>query len=275
MFLIVLTVGIILVLTQAMCAWEDGYLTQAQMRRHGVMNGYSFMEHGGMWADIFVISPLVAYLASHYHFAYTASYSWLILVIVLAIVIPANRAYNKIGLRFPVAHNHDGHITPAGWIHVLFAIVVMWFAGMFYFTPTNPPASIRDILGASGILTPFFFLGIVDFNHRWVFLKGAKIQLVVQVAILWLMTAIRIMPSDKSIGETVFMSATAFTCGAFTLIFPTWLIRINPASASISTLGTLDEYGAKLPMRIFLTVSSVIFGGLIGWCILYFLGKVG
>lgn len=193
MFLTILLIGIFLVLVQGFLAWQDGYFTQAQMQAHGVATGYSFMEHGGMWSDVFIISPLVAYLVTRYRFAYTAWWSWLILVIAVAATVPANMAYNKIGLRFPVAHNHDGHITRTGWIHVLFGIAVMWIVLMFYFTPLHPPASAHDIVGVSLILTPFFFLGMVDFNRRWVFLKEAKITLAISILSLWAITIARLL----------------------------------------------------------------------------------
>jgi hypothetical protein len=192
MFWFVLLAGIALVIVQGILSYFDGYLTQAQMQAHGVTNGYSFMEHGGMWADVFVISPMVAYLTTKYRFGYTAWWSWLILGIALAITIGSAPIYNKIGLMFPVAHSHDGHTTAAGYIHGVFAVAVLWIAGMFYFTPTDPPASAHDLIGISALLTPFFFLGIVDFNSRWIFLKGAKIQLAVSILILWIMTGIRL-----------------------------------------------------------------------------------
>jgi hypothetical protein len=64
---------------------------------------------------------------------------------------------------------------------------------MFYFTPIEPPASTGDLIGISVLLTPFFFLGMVDFNRHWVFMKGAKIQLAVSIAILWLITGIKLI----------------------------------------------------------------------------------
>ncbi|HUC31629.1 MAG TPA: hypothetical protein VMR99_03020 [Candidatus Paceibacterota bacterium] len=192
MFLRVFLIGIALVILQGVCSYFDGYFTQFQMQAAGIMNGYSFMEHGGMWADIIVISPMVAYIVSRYRLKYTSWYSILIFVIAVGITIAAGIAYKKIGLIYPTPHSHDGRTTAAGWIHGVFAIAALWIAGMFYFTPTNPHASTRDVLVISGLLTPFFFLGIVDFNSRWVFMHGAKIQLAVSIAILWIITAIKL-----------------------------------------------------------------------------------
>lgn len=192
MFLSTLLWGVVLVVVQGILAWRDGYLTQAQMHSHGVMNGYSFMEHGGMWSDVFIVSPLVAYLLAHYRFPFREWWSWLIFAIAVAVAYAANAAYNDIGLRYPVPHNHDGHITPAGIIHAGFGVVVLWLVVMFYLTPINPLPSARALICVSLTLTPFFFLGMVDFNRRWVFLKGAKMQLATEIVVLWVITLIRI-----------------------------------------------------------------------------------
>ena len=188
----VLSIGIALVFLQGVLSYCDGNFTQSQMRAEGVRNGYSFLQHGGMWADVLVISPMVAYLTAHDRFGYTTRWGLIMLVTALAITIGSAPIYNKIGLSHPVAHTHDGHTTPAGYIHGMFAVVALWIAGMFYFTSLDPPASTRDILVVSGLLTPFFFLGIVDFSRDWEFMSGAKIQLAVSIVILWIITGMKI-----------------------------------------------------------------------------------
>jgi hypothetical protein len=95
MLYLLLFVGIVLVVIQGACAYFDGYLTQAQMHAQGVLNGYSFMEHGGMWADVLVISPLVAYIATKYELKYTAWYSLLIFAIAVIATIAAGSATIK------------------------------------------------------------------------------------------------------------------------------------------------------------------------------------
>ena len=46
-FLFFLTLGVAIVLAQAVASWFDGYLTQAQMHSRGIAHGWSFLEHGG------------------------------------------------------------------------------------------------------------------------------------------------------------------------------------------------------------------------------------
>jgi hypothetical protein len=47
-------------------------------------------------------------------------------------------------------------------------------------------------MGVSALLTPFFFLGVADFNSRWVFMKGAKIQVAVQILIIWAVAGVKL-----------------------------------------------------------------------------------
>jgi hypothetical protein len=192
MFLTILAAGLLLVAIQGICAYLDGYFTQAQMQAHGVWNGYSFLEHGGMWADVFVISPLVAHITGKYRLSYFSLKGLAILALAIALAIAGGIAYNKIGLSIPVAHSHDGRTTPAGWIHGIFMVLGFWIVGMFYLTPIDPPASAGDIVMVSLLLTPFCFLGVADFNHRWVFYRAAQIQVAAQIVIIWIVTAVKL-----------------------------------------------------------------------------------
>ncbi len=59
----VLVTGLFLVCVQGATSWMDGYLSQKQMKKElGIYDGWSFLQHGGMWADVFIVSPLVAYI---------------------------------------------------------------------------------------------------------------------------------------------------------------------------------------------------------------------
>ncbi|HET8575224.1 MAG TPA: hypothetical protein VFM02_03595, partial [Candidatus Paceibacterota bacterium] len=160
--------GIALVILQGFFAYRDGYFTQRQMRcTHGIVSGWAFIEHGGMWADVFIVSPLVAFIVSRYDFNYTAWYSWVLLIADIALSIFAGRAYAEAGKKTPEAHTHHGKTTVAGWIHGFFAVVGIWIVALFFLTPARPPVSVTDLLIVAGILTPFFVLGIMKFNRRW------------------------------------------------------------------------------------------------------------
>ena len=188
MFWLVLFGGLALVALQGFFAYYDDFFRQAQMQKMGIKNGYSFLEHGAMWADAFVVSPMIAFLVTRYRFGYTKWWGLLTLACALAFAFGTLPIYAKIGLKHPVPHTHDGFTTIVGYIHAVFFAAAFWIGGMFYFTPTNPPASTHDILIISGILTPFFFFAIADLSPNWEFMTGAKIQFAIEVALLWTIT---------------------------------------------------------------------------------------
>ena len=163
-FWIVLVVGIGFVALQGVCAYIDGYFTREQMLRlHELKKGNSFLQHGGMWSDVFVISPLVAYITSKDHLDYLSLRSEIFLLVTMGFWWMAAKYFRSLPL--PEAHNHNGQTTLAGWIHLGFGVVVMWMLSMFYFS--HPP--MHDLVVVSSFLTPFFFLGIykIDKDWRW------------------------------------------------------------------------------------------------------------
>lgn len=188
-FWTVLLIGIVLVVLQGVLSWFDGYLTQAQMHSHNVMKGWSFMQHGGMWADVFIISPLVAYAASKYQFEVFSWRALLALLGSLATVLALVEVYRRGAIITPEAHTHDGRTTPAGWIHALFALAAIWVCVQIYLGWTNPMVTKWDIVVFSLILTPFFYLGIVKFSQHWTFETGAQIQVGAGVAAVWVVAS--------------------------------------------------------------------------------------
>ena len=158
----------------------------------GVYHAYSLMQHGGFWCDVFLVTPIAAYVAKNYQLAYLSWWSFLIFAAVVAFVMIAGYFYVKIGDAIPVPYAHDGKTPLAGWVHGIFAVAALWIIGMFYLTPIKPLPSVRDLIVISSLFTPFFFLGIYDFSRRWVFHRGAKIQFAVELAVLWIVTVVRI-----------------------------------------------------------------------------------
>ncbi len=189
----IFTVGIILVLIQGFASWFDGYLTQDQMVSRGII-GWSFMEHGGMWADVLVISPFVAYLVSRYQFPYVSNRGIMLLAIAIALSLIMGHMYQKGGMLIPEAHTHHGTTTIAGWIHGVFAVAAIWIFAMVYLPGmATPPVSKVDLLVISIMLTPFFYLGVAKFNPRWTFSVTAKLQVLAEIILIWVVAALRII----------------------------------------------------------------------------------
>lgn len=187
-----LVVGVALVVLQGILSWFDGYLTQAQMRSHGVFNGWSLMEHGGMWADVFIISPLVAYAASKYTFEYISWRSTITLTASVFVVLMAMQMYQRGGITTPEAHTHSGVTPLQGWVHGMFAVAVIWVGVQVYLGWTTPVVSKGDLIIFAVLLTPFFYLGVAKFSERWLFDTGARWQVAVGTIGIWVVTLVRL-----------------------------------------------------------------------------------
>ncbi len=196
LFLIVYAVGVALVVLQGVFAYQDGYFSETQMREvHGITNGWAFMQHGGMWADVFIISPMVAYVVSNYQIGYFRWYSVVIFLVAIVASLLAGNMYQKAGMVTPEAHTHDGITTAAGWIHGLFAVVAIWAIVMFYLA--TPGVTTRDLIVVACILTPFFFLGVYKFSSRWTFDSQARAMVFSLTPLLWVATLGRIWFKSK------------------------------------------------------------------------------
>lgn len=204
MSLIFLLLGIALILAQGICAYFDGYLTQSQLYARGIMNGYSFIEHGGIWADVFIISPSVAYIIGRYKPPYGSIRSMLVLGVASIVIILAGYVYTQMAIYHPEALTHDNYTTPAGWLHGLFALAAAWILALFYLGLTRPPASTRDIMAISVTLTPFCFLSVVKFSNKWEFSTLAQWQVALEIFGLWIVTWIRLRLYRKQSTPNVF-----------------------------------------------------------------------
>ena len=191
MFFLILSMGLALVALQGWLSFNDGYLTRDQMLARGISYGYPFTEHGGMTADVFIISPLVAYLVSHYRLPYASIGSLLAFVISLATVLSLGKMYASNSYGTPEAHVHQGRTTPAGWVHGLFALLGLWVCVLFY--TITPHVEGRELIGVSAVLTIFFPLGAMKFAHRWKWDASSVTQVAIGVSVLWMATAIRIL----------------------------------------------------------------------------------
>ncbi len=152
-------------------------------------SGYSFLEHGGMWADVFIVSPLVAYLVNKYAFAYGSSMGWWILLIALLLwVALALFVFAPSGKNMPEAHARDGRVTGTGWIHVVYATLTMWVIAMAYIPGmVSPTISNKDVWIMSVALSVWAYFGVVKFSPAWFVEWPCVIQIIVEVVGLWIL----------------------------------------------------------------------------------------
>ena len=143
LFIIVLYVGIGFVLTQAIAAWYDSFFTRTQLRTRGSAHGWSFLEHGGMWADTLIVSPIVAYIVATHSFAH----DWrgvLVLGVFICIASVLGYLYVVSGRAIPQPHAHDNKTTFAGWVHNVYTVLAMWPVAMVYSNLVTPRMSSTE-----------------------------------------------------------------------------------------------------------------------------------
>ena len=182
--------GFALVAMQGALAEVDNFLTQKQMLNRRVHRGYSFMEHGGMWADVFIISPITSFILVSYQLEYIGWKSLALFALSTAITFFAGNEYKDAGLLIPEAHAHDGKTTPAGIVHGFYAIVTLWIIMLYYFTG---PIEVEKVpmIRITWLLTAFFPLGVVKFNRQWRPTLPAVGQVVLLDLTVWTVCIIR------------------------------------------------------------------------------------
>jgi len=183
--------GYFLIALQWFFAYRSGWLNQKQMLKCGNW-GYSLLQHGGMWTDVFVITPAIAYIMSKYKLAYLSWWGVLLFVAISAFVIWAMLGYQQSGKIIPEAYSHYGKTGIAGYLHGLYAILGIWVITMFLITPIYPHASVQDLIIVAVAVTILFPLGVWKFNTDWQWAHTDTVQVTTEIIIYWAITFMRI-----------------------------------------------------------------------------------
>ena len=180
-----------MVFVQGLMAWTDGFLTRGQLRARSI-TGWCLLEHGGIWADIFVISPLAAYVLAKYQVHWFSFGGLITLVLAVGCSLAAMTGWREGGSTTPEAHTHDGRTTAAGWIHGIYMVVGIAVFVQFFFANTTPAPATKELLVVAWILTPFFPLGVVKFSPKYRFDVAAYCVTFGGIALTWIATLVRI-----------------------------------------------------------------------------------
>ncbi len=151
-------VSVLVVLVEATLAYFDGMFLPSQMvlvRKYPV--GLPFVAHGGMWGDLFLISPFVYMIGK-----YRNEGSFTAMLCMFAIGLISSGAmhgfvYTQGELPDSLASARQG-LTPAGWFHLFYFGAVVGLLLLFYFW--SKPVG-EDLMIVSVFLTIHLLLG----NH--------------------------------------------------------------------------------------------------------------
>lgn len=160
-----------LVAVQALLAYQDRFLTVAQMQQRGVAQGLPFAWHFAMWSDLTIISPLAAYLVGRYCRSWTPLRMLTSLGIGLGASIALHVLYLSSGL--PEAHVQNHALTPAGWVHAIYMSVATALFVQFLFFTEDVAQSILGIVSILLLIHVFIgnhmLLGLINLiaPHDW------------------------------------------------------------------------------------------------------------
>lgn len=153
-------VSMLMVVLEGLLSYRDMFFSTAQMERRGYAVGTPFLKHGGMWADFFLISPLVAYIVGHYRHDWTYKPVVIALVVGYAISSVMHVTYKRGGIRVPNWAAHGGELTMAGVMHAAYMGWVLAILLAFYFA--TPIVSARSAEIVTVALMVHLVLGVIQ-----------------------------------------------------------------------------------------------------------------
>ncbi len=186
MFPLILFLGLFIIGCQWMAAFLDGFCFRSQLARGGRSHAFALVEHGGMWMDVFLITPLVAWMVSAYPLEYNTTFGYAALFAALMVVMAVAVMFRN----SDEAYAHDGRTSLAGLFHWAYAWLALWVFTLFFFR--NPAPRAHHLVAAAMCLTPFYFLGVVKFRRHWRPRPADVHQALLLNLVMWTVVAVRI-----------------------------------------------------------------------------------
>lgn len=140
-------VSVLWVLAEGWLAHRNGMLTPTQMfAKYPGQRGLPFMNHGGMWGDILIISPLVGLIVGTYGDTWTPVQ--IVTMLIIAMILSGVMHWTYVQTPFPdsLAWKGEG-ITAAGWLHVIYMGAAFAIIGLLYFCTPSPNRTLVLLTG--------------------------------------------------------------------------------------------------------------------------------
>lgn len=158
---IVTACSIAMVTLQGLLAFIDNFFTRKQAIEQGFVGPATpFIAHGGMWGDVFLLSPLLGYVV------YTHGQEWSAAEIITCsllgwlISIGMHRMYAQASDKVPNFLAHNQKLTPAGSIHMIYMAEILCLLLLFFFCSAN--LHKKEVVWISVILVIHTNLGVVQ-----------------------------------------------------------------------------------------------------------------
>ena len=153
-----------LVALQAVYAYRDGYLTMAQAKRldHTPRKTLAvWIEHPGMWGDIFIVSPICAYILARFRGSWNSHGLLLSLLVSLIAGTVMLVLWKKGSKDLDESLARDEKLTVSGWLHGAYMAVAIFCLVLFFVFTPSALISRAEARWISCLMIFHVFLGFV------------------------------------------------------------------------------------------------------------------
>ncbi len=175
------------IIAQGVCAWKTKFFTRNQGKKYGTASEkfLPFVEHGGMYGDFIIVSPMIAWIIVS--FATLWHLEAIILVgigVTLVGLIPV-LLWAKESVKEPAVWNKGGKVSLAGWIHLVYMSVATTVFVLFYFFT---PIELISSLAAKNISVLLIVHVLLGFGQtEYVTQKRIRLRAGLTVFVLWIL----------------------------------------------------------------------------------------
>lgn len=165
------SISVLSVLIEGWLAYVGGMLTPSQMlvkyRNHP--QGLPFICHGGMWGDLFLITPIVDIVVA----LYGDQWSTMQMGVMLGIGMVLSGAMHGVYFMtpFPDSLAWKGGISAAGLVHVVYMGIAFAIIGLLFICTANVPPTylivVSVVLTVHVAIANHIVLGWLNESYRW------------------------------------------------------------------------------------------------------------
>ncbi len=162
-------VSILVVLVEGYLAYRNGMLAPSQAAvTYPGQHRLPFVCHGGMWSDVFIMTPLIGLIVGTCCGTWT--FARVACMFVFGMLLSGGMHALYANAPFPDSLAWQGTgITPAGYVHLAYMGCAFGVLGLFYLCTPNPPPWLVVLCGlllcGHCVIATHIPLGIINACH--------------------------------------------------------------------------------------------------------------
>lgn len=134
--------SLFLIFLEILFTYREHTLTSQQLfKKYPTYHeGRPFLWHGGLWGDIFILTPLFGWILAMYASQWNILFGFFIFAI--GFLLSALLHWMYISTPFPDSLAWGGKLSIAGWLHLIYMSASFAILGLFYFATDATLANI-------------------------------------------------------------------------------------------------------------------------------------